>query len=360
MKTFLQYAGRTLAILMAVLFVLALPPTFAAFDAGQVFFSPDKMRALLDEAALRSQLVPLGMSWTARKMAAEVSLQPDTPDYTTLVSALSQEQWQTLRQLLLPDEILLDLLHSTLNGFYLWLDSADATPDIVWVMQPLQRALSGVNGQKAVEVVYQAMPACTQAQIEDFQRRLGQAGPGEEVYYNLCRFPEPWKSDQMADYLASVQAAAETIPPVLKPVDMLDLPPRAFPRLKRALLLMRRISRYGWMLPLALLWLIAALQVRTFRSLGRWWGIPLALGGALTAALGAVIPPVVHSWFLFFTAQLPELLAQESISLLDAFARAVMRPLWWQGGVVLLAGVLTMLGAWWAARAERSPAETAA
>jgi len=359
MKTFLQFAGRALALLLAVLFVLSLPLTCAAFDAGQVVFLPEKTRVLLDEAALRSQIVPLGMAWTVRKMAAEVSLHPNTPDYAALVAALPPEQWQTLRRLLLPDEILLDLIHSSLNGFYLWLDSAEETPSILWVLQPFQNNLRGVNGQKAMEAVYQTMPECTQAQIEDFQRRLKQAAPGEAVYYNLCQFPEPWRGDQQADYLASVQAVAASIPPLLEPVDMLDTSPQTFLRLKRALLQARRISLLGWILPLALLWLIAALQVRTFRSLGRWWGIPLVLAGALTAALGAVIPPLLHSWFVFFTAQLPELLAQESIVLLDSLVRAAVRPLWRQGGVVLLAGALLLLGGWWAARSEHAPAATA-
>ncbi|RMF44884.1 MAG: hypothetical protein D6755_08710, partial [Anaerolineae bacterium] len=216
--------------------------------------------------------------------------------------------------------------------------------------EPLRRNLQGVNGQKALELVYNTLPACTQTQIDDFKQRQAKAQHGQRVYYNLCHFPSPWEADQKADYLASVQDVADSVPATLALTDTLPFTAQTYWQVKLALLQARTISRFGWLLAIGLLWLIAALCVRSFQDLGRWWGIPLALSGVLGFTLTITLPAMGQGWFSYFTALLPRALAEEIVALLDATLRLMLRPMWWQSALLFLGGLLLFAGTWWHAR----------
>ncbi|RMF46957.1 MAG: hypothetical protein D6755_05890, partial [Anaerolineae bacterium] len=87
MRAVLHTLARGLGFLLSTLFVLGMPLALIAWDGGQILFNPYKVNALLDDAVLRSQLIPQGMAWVARQQAARISLEPDMPDYTMLVDA---------------------------------------------------------------------------------------------------------------------------------------------------------------------------------------------------------------------------------------------------------------------------------
>ncbi len=361
MSSFLRFTRRAFSILFALLFVISLPLAFIAYDTGSLLFNRMRMTDLLEDAILHSKLIPLGLSWYAHGVASRYPPDPySTPDYLGIMSHLTTQDWITLRQISLTDEMLLDWTDTTVNGAYAWLDNEKAKPNITWVLQPLQEHLRQGNGEQALQIVYASLPPCTQAQIDDFKQRQKAVPAGTEVPYNPCHFPAPWESDQYDDYLTSVEEMTDAIPPVLNLVSTLapDTPESDFLALKGSLRTARTVSRWGWLLPLLLLWLIAALSVRNFASLGLWWGIPLFLGGAAALALFLAIPPITLPWIDFATLTWPRELALEVRALLENVLRIIIAPLVWQGALSAGLGLLGVLGSVFAGRQKARRAST--
>ena len=352
MKSFASFTARLVSVLLAVLFVLTLPAAFLAYDAGQLVFSPSRMTALLEDAVLQSKLVPLGLAWYAQTTAASIPKDAYTPDYATIVSFPSTQDWRDLRQIAITDEMLLEWVDATTNGAYAWLDNEEARPQVTWILQPLQQHLQSGRGEQALQIVYDALPPCSQEQIADFKQRQSAAPSGVEVPYNPCRFPAPWESDQYNDYLTSVEEMVAAIPPVLELVSTLapDTPESTFLALKGSLRTARTVSRWGWVVPLLLLWLIAALRVRNLPALGLWWGIPLVLGGVATLILFLAVPPVARPWIDVAVATWPRELALEVRLFLDKVVRIIVSPLMWQGALSAGLGLLGILGGVFAGR----------
>ncbi len=336
------------SLLFALLFILSLPAALAAYDAGSLLFDEARMTTLLEDAVVHSKLVPLGLSWYAHTLASRYPPDPySTPDYLGIMSHLTTQDWITLRQVSVTDEMLLGWTDATTGGAYAWLDNEEARPEVQWALQPLRQHLQHGNGEKALQIVYTSLPPCTQEQINDFKQRQNAVPAGIEVPYNPCHFPGPWESDQYDDYLTSVEEMVAALPAGLDLVRTLapDTPDGDFLTLKSNLRSARALSQWGWLFPLLLLLLTAALSIRSRRTLGLWWGLPLFLGGLLTLGLYFLIPPAALSQAHPFLTAWPEELTAESEAFLARLLGIIVRPLLWQGLLVTAAGLLGAVGA---------------
>ncbi len=341
-----QTLKRMLALVLAGLFVVTWPVTLGAYDAGSLLFSEPRITALLEDAALHSKLVPLGLSWYAHTVASRYPPDPySTPDYLGIMSHLTTQDWVTLRQIGITDAMLVDWTDTTTAGVYGWLDNDEVKPEVLWAMRHFQQHLQEGNGEKALKVVYASLPACEPEQVADFLHRLSEVPPETDIPYNPCHFPVQWESDQYNDYLTSVEAMIAAIPPHLDLVQTLapNTPDEDFLTLKKHLLLARAVSRWGWLLSLAFLALAAAVQVRTWLALAHWWGVPLALGGLLTLGLYFATPRVVLRWLASLLTAWPEELAAETMTFLMRVVHLMIQPMVWQGVVSLGLGLAGLL-----------------
>ncbi len=164
--------------------------------------------------------------------------------------------------------------------------------------------------------------------------------------YNLCEFPDPWREDQLNDYVNAVQQAVSNIPdefPLTRELQAAGVDPdgAGAEAIKQQLRLLRLLGSLAWLLPVLLIVLITALAVRSFNSFTRWWGVPLFLGGlpALLPALayGPIITSLLASGPL---SETPDLVQDEALRAISRLAAEVFQPLLIQAGVIVIVGIL--------------------
>ncbi len=351
----MRAVGKLLAFVLVLVFILVLPAAVLGYDIGSVIFDQPKITAITTEIVTKSDLIPLGLNWYSETQAERryasgaAEAWVGEPDVVQLISFLDTDDWRAIRREVLTDEILAKWTASTVDGVYKWLDSQEKVPQITWTMADFVQRIESKHGLTAITIAYNALPPCTDEQIADFKSRLAAAPAGEKVLYNLCRFPDPWKTDQFGDYQDALEAVAQSIPArfnltaELAPVSDPDHGVGA-EAIRNQLLAVRRIMILAPIVVLFLLLLIAVLAVRSLRSLGFWWGIPLILGGLLVLA-GGVVYRVVLTGVLSagILSEVPPLIMKEALKGILILAGHIFKPMVWQGIVVLASGILLLV-----------------
>ena len=183
------------------------------------------------------------------------------------------------------DEFVTNLISVSVDGIYHWIDSDELLPGFTWDLSPLKANLAGPQGLQALMVAYSAMPVCSEAEIQDLKQRMAEAPPGVSVLYNLCQFPEPWRTDQIGDYVESLNGVNVNVPIRFDLHEMLAGNPSAAAMdptfIKTQLRLVSLVARWTWLAALLVLLLILLIRVRSLRSLGQFVGIPLFISGVL-------------------------------------------------------------------------------
>lgn len=346
---------RFLAAILAVVFVLAALIGMIGFDVWRVLFNPPVVKQVLtQQEVISSDIVPVILQVFSQQRAAELASKGDTlngvnePDILRLIAFIDTNGWRKIKQLLLTDAFLSDLVSVSVDSLYAWIDSNDPQPKFIWDLTPLKTRVAGEQGPQAILVAYAALPVCTQAELDDFQKRLARAPQGVEVLYNLCQFPAPWHDDQVSDYLSSLLSVNQNIPARFDFGTILSQDPSSDPAstaaLKSQLRLLRSIAQWSWLVAVALLVLILALVVRSLRSLGQFVGIPLMFSGLLALIVVWGGQARLAGWFAvgFLDPTAPLLRAEVEHSLLRLTAE-FFQPLLIQGLVFGLIGVLLIV-----------------
>jgi hypothetical protein len=272
------------------------------------------------------------------------------PDIILLISFVDFEQWSEIKDLLVEDEFITHLISVSVDGIYTWLDSPDPVPQFVWDMAPLKDGLVGQAGEDAIMVAYGALPECTDQELADFESRLAAMPPGVEILYNLCQFPEPHREDQVDDYIHALIDINQNVPAEYDFGQMLGGGTAVNPGATLVKVMLRAARTLGpflWVVPLALLALIAAIGVRSLGDAGRWLGIPLLIGGGLV--VGGTLLTRASLLSALFTRlggdTMSTLLRAELERSFYRLSGYVFQPMWIQGAV--LAGVgLVLVVAW--------------
>lgn len=346
------FLARAVAFLLAILFIIFLPIALLAFDARQVVFNPTRVKQAVAEEAVNHDLIPAGLAWFSERRARERVEQAEAlggdeePDIGLLMSFLDDRDWKAIKDEVLTPEILTGWVSETVDQTYAWIDSADAVPQITWTAQDFKKRVNSEHGRKAILIAYARLPPCTQGEVNDFLDRLDTAGD-RPVLYNLCQFPDPWKEDQLQDYADAVNEVAGKIPDkfpltrelqAAKAVDP-EPDPEAAEAVKQPLRLLRLAGQWAWAAPVLLLVLITALAVRSFKSLTRWWGVPLLAGGLIALLPSLAYGPLIASGLATLTES-PGLFRDEAARAVTRLASAVFQPLLLQAGIVVLVGIL--------------------
>jgi len=351
MRAFLRGLAKACALVLVVLLVVVLPLAITAWDIYRVVFNPPLVKQVLTEIVTQSDLIPVALEWYSERRAAERAVRVgaipnvDEPDIIQLLSFLDLDAWRRERFEVLPNPMLAGWVSVTVDGVYAWIDSDDRIPQITWHLQPLKDRLNSQHGHNAVQIVYDILKPCNEAQIKDFLARLDAAPVGKEVPYNLCQFPDPWREDQFNDYHDSLLEVVAQVPPtfalteeLVQVEDVVGVGPEA---IKLQLRLIRWIGRWAWVAPLILLVLVAMLVVRSWKKLGRWWGIPILIGGVLLVVLRLTYAPLIV-WLLARgpLSEVPPLVLHEATQGVLRLGQEIFRPMWLQALITVLIGVL--------------------
>ncbi len=279
---------RAIGILLALLVSTSLPVSLTLRSFSAHLFAPEwfesaLVRNLADTGALR----PLVM----REMVAEAGglqgLEPLTAD-------MSEDEVDQLHRLLIPDQWWEDQFRSGVDAFYRWIDSEATAPQFVLDLQPIRERLRGEAGEEAVDLVMASWPECTLGQLRMLAAEI--LGGGEPTEFR-CRPPDPYRSLLRGALLEALRGAARTMPATatVAPIDDSQGDAAEFARLKRNLRLARWLGSWGWMVPVALLGLIMAVNVRSLKTWGLWWGPPLMAAGVLSAFFAFIVAGPVET-----------------------------------------------------------------
>ncbi len=365
MKSFLKF----LASLCALLLVISLPLALLAFDIGHAVFNPPLVKRVLTEQVTQSNLLPAALEWFSSRGArqrvdsGEVQSGETQPDIVQLISFLDQNDWAKIKDEVLPNEILANWVSVSVDGTYAWIDSQERVPQITWDMQAFKERVSSEHGANSIVIAYSKLPPCTTAQIKDFQARQAAVPVETKVPYNLCNFPPPWHEDQFSQYLASLQDVADNIPPRFELTNELsytaDTQGSGPQAIKAQLRLIRLLMGIAWLVPLVFLLLILAFAVRSLADLGRWWGLPLLVGGFVALLPALAYRPLITGFLAAGPlSEAPELVKNEAIRSLLRFTSEAFLPLLIQAIIIIVVAlvmifVVPRLGL----QGEGSPAE---
>jgi hypothetical protein len=139
-----------------------------------------------------------------------------------------------------------------------------------------------------------------------------------------------------------VDAAIQSLP------DQIPLS-SSFGNVLNILRITRAVMSWSLLLPLVFLGLTTVFAVRSWRSLLRWWGIPLLVSGVIALVISFTATPILYELLKgFIFPNLPANLVPDAIKLIsDIFSSVVnglLKPIQTQSLVISLIGLVMVVG----------------
>lgn len=279
MKRFLQITAKIIAVILAAFFVVSLPLSLVAFNLGRVAFSAERMTALLTETVAETgglrRLVMDSLARTSEPQDDDGGL-----DLAKAMGFLTAQEKDYLGEQLAPPDWVDEQLGVLVGAVYEWIDNDQARPVFRVDVAPIKVALLSGGVADLVEVVVDSWPPCSVRQLAEMS--IGSLFGGEN--FELCEPPEPMRSGLVGILNAGMTASLRALPDQLTLGDPGAQQPASPEQMqaKERIRQVRFLAGWSWLLSPALLGLVMALVVRTWRSWALWWGIPLILGAVLT------------------------------------------------------------------------------
>ncbi|HLF91464.1 MAG TPA: hypothetical protein VI451_21140 [Anaerolineales bacterium] len=341
---------RFLALIVAIIFILFLPLSLLGFNVGQAVFNRPLLKSVLTDEVTQSRFVPTALARFSEEMSKGVPLGTEVEtNIAAVFISLTQEGWQAVRVELLSDDILAGWVSSSVDSFYNWIDSDDPALHLLLDLESFKARVNSDNGLRSIEIAFDALPACTDAQVTEFLVELEAAAPGSQVVFPPCQFPDIYRDAQLTGYLDSLREVVNRIPDTFELTSQTDTPtpnnnPEGWQSLKMILRFLRSIYWLGLVISIllfALLWLLA---IRSAQSLARWGGVPLALAGLLALILswlpGAFLTGYLVSGPLQDTSSG---LREEILNVVSRLSQEVFTPMLIQAMIIFLIGGLILV-----------------
>jgi hypothetical protein len=350
---------KFIALVFVLLFVLCLPLALLSYNIGRVVFDRDLVKRVVTKEVTESDLLPVALEWLSLQRAqervrtGEAQTGVREPDVVKAIQYLNRDHWRKIKAEVLPNQLLAWWTSAVVDGVYDWIDSSDVVPNITLDFKPWKDYVRGPRATNAVQILYDAMPPCKQAEIDDFQRRLKAAPPGTKVLYNLgapCAFPNPWRPDQMQQYRDGMNEVVNNVPDKFALSQELARIEKqqgiGAEAIKQQLRVMRLAAVLGLFVPLILLVLIALFGIRSFSGAGLWIGLPLMVGGLLCLLPALVLPALIGT---ILTAgpmsEVPSQVRTEFIRAFGVLLGEILQPMLLQSLVIVFVGlVLAVVG----------------
>jgi hypothetical protein len=287
----MKYLGRFLAVLAALLFVATLPCATWAFSTGQMLLNAESYKNALSRQNAYSDLIPALLPAIA-EAEEQHNVNADTLTFLNVVGNLDAEDWQRIAAELIPADWLQVQVETNIDAFFNWLNDREALPNIRFDTASLRERLSGLPGQRAVNLIMESWPPCTQEQLDV----LLNFSNTPEAAFPFCQPPGEYFALTSEALSNTLREQAQQLPDVYPPPDWLNNN-RTRLQLNQFKLGVRWMQTFVaelWVLAAALLSLVVFFTVRSLKSLGRWSGVSLIASG-----IAAVIPiPLLISPFL--------------------------------------------------------------
>jgi hypothetical protein len=341
MRGCLHVASRFVAVLLAAAFVISLPLSLVAFNIGRVAFSPERMTTLLvetiDETGGLRQMVIESLT------PGEGTAEGGGLDLAGALEFLTPQERDTLGEQLTPPGWAKAQLGALVDGVYDWIDNDRARPSFVVDITDLKVALLSGGAADLIETVVDSWPPCTVGEIAEMT--VG-ALFGEQSL-KLCEPPEPLRTGLVGLINASLAVSLRALPDQISLSQADSAPATAqVMQAKESIRQVRFLAGWSWLLSPVMLGLVMALVIRSWRSLGRWWGIPLLVGAVLTLATMVGVRVAVEGLArsALGDAEMPAWIGGMIHTLITAMMAVVFRRVALQAGILLLVGGLVLVG----------------
>jgi len=270
---------RALAIVVMLAFILVLPLTLLGRDLAKVIFSPENVSGILRSRLLESDFI--------HNIAAENFLsarwfeEMDTGggDLKPMFQYLTEAEREEILATLMPAEWIDAQLDKIIHAFFTWIDSEQPAPRLAVDLTPLKGDLLKGGMRRTLDTVIDSWPSCTTDEIEIMNQELLRTGV---MPIEVCEPPEPYRTQVLDFAVAELGSLIRELPDKLQLIDSLEAPPTEVSEFKGQLQFLRSVMTWGWFFPASMLGVIMVLIIRSMRDIGRWWGIPLLIGGLLS------------------------------------------------------------------------------
>ncbi len=324
---------------MAVLFVFSALAALLAFNLERIAFDAQAYQKTFAQQQFYDHLPRL----LAQALSDSTSLGSLPPT----MQGLSGQQWENFIRDLLPPETLQRMGDEALTSLFDYINGRTETVQVP--LTPLKQSLASEVGVQAVIAVFRAQPDCTLAQLAQMALTVLN---NESIA--LCNLPEELYPTITPIIQQQLQWIAAALPDQMTVLD--GAGSERLRNLRQRLQAIRLAMRLSPLLPLAFLFALTLLVVRSLRDWLTWWGIPFSMSGALAALMGLLGAPLAGRLILQILmrrmpAYLPSFLLENSDQLTAILLKELLKPLTTQGLILLGVGLaMTAL----AMRVERS------
>jgi hypothetical protein len=276
---------KVLAAVFALLIILVLPLTIISHDVARLVFSAETLSDVLVERLVYSGLFHNAIAEVIPGSEFLEEFSPEAAVIDRTLSGISQEEWRVIIEALLPAEWLERQTTKNVESIIAWIDDDRPLPDIVIELRPLKEQLSGGSGVEVLDIVIDSWPICTEDQVAEIRSSEERGGITPIL---ICEPPEPFRGRTVNRIAGLVEDYMRNLPPDFSLRELEESEPSIenVRILKERIRLARALTSSVWLLPVALLGLIMALSIRSWKGIAIWWGIPLLLAGVFTGLLG--------------------------------------------------------------------------
>ena len=347
---------KMIAAFLAFIVIVALPISLLIYNVARVVFSPEIMSDLLTTRLVESGVI---RGFITDSLLSPEFLQEQGPgefDFSRVLKNLSPEERGAIVDILIPPEWIKNQISASFNAIYSWVDDDRPLPSIHLDMGPIKERLLGGGVVEIVDTIVDSWPSCSAAEVEQLREVIEFGGEFPEF---LCEPPEPFRgrvidltSSQFIQIVREVPQELSLSGDQAYPQDMAEIA-----TMKEWIRLARALSLSIWLLPIALLGLIMALVIRSWSALGRWWGIPLLIGGVFALM---IVPLVSAVGEIFIAQQLSDLQHEANaayellVIVIDGLREAIFGGLLFHAALVSGIGLALLVGGWLASRRTSS------
>ncbi len=355
----MRTCGRLIAGVFALLFIVSTSIMLLLYNLDATLLNSEAYKIVLIEEDIYARLPGFGVQQIQHGMTSDPCL--DSPDQCegdsgppAYLRILSDDDWEYLIATLLEPEWLQTTVESVLDQVFDNLNS-DAPPEPISIsLVDLKTKFEGPVGYQAVLALLEKQPPCTAEQILEIG--AAQLFGGEMDEFLLCNPPEILMDVVEPLMREAIQSAASAIPEemtfehpfsaVSGSTDITEFgddPIQSF-------FIARSFLHFGFLIPIAFLFLMTVFGVRSIRDWLLWWGVPFLLTGLIGLSLSALSLPIL-GWVVpqligaaVPAGVTPEILAI-GVDLGNALFRQVTQKIMVQAGIMAAIGLAFLVSA---------------
>jgi hypothetical protein len=344
--TFLSGVFKFIAVVLMVILVIFLPITLLIQGVGSLLLSPGKMVELLEENIIDAEVIAsVAQNEVNRR---DFNQEQDNPAADIVVEGLrnlDHDKWVELIRLVAPPKLINETIEEGLVGYYRWVDSPDAVPEVQIDLEDWKSTLI-TNFVPALELIMYALPECTDAQQNQFftNGNLAENLPS-------CRPTDPVYGIFIEQAGTTFPALIEDLPDEYTLGSELEEENIEWSAAKKNLQTFAFVTQASWILMLIIFVVAIPMGARSLSGVFKWAGWPIILAGILTLILAVLLLIFARGGMpnanpvLSIARSSPAVLSRPVGKLLGEGLRFIARPLLFEAGaMILLGGIAVIVG----------------